>query len=942
MGKNVKFKLHEKRFVIFEETVKSMIGSTISHYTILEKIGEGGMGAVYRAEDINLKRTVALKFLPLQSLSNDKERARFIQEAQAEAALDHPNICTVYEIEEAEGRIFIAMAFVEGNSLKEAIQTGPMSVSTALDIAIQIGKGLQDAHERGIIHRDIKPANVMLNGRGQAKILDFGLAKLTDPITSTRGEHTMGTLSYMSPEQVSGGEVDHRTDIWSLGIILYEVLTGVQPFRTDKEYDAAVLYSIMHEEPEPPSRLNGDIPPDLDPIVQRAMQKNAGMRYASVADMLVDLRQALESIDATAHQSAPTGRIRTGEWKSRLRGIAISIAVGIAAVLIVLALVPSFHGDSKPVSVAVMDFINHTAFPQFSELLAKLLMTDLEQSPHIQILSKSRMGELAERNGTDFGSVPQAFALCREAHVQYLVSPHIRNTGDAFILEANVYDVEAERELFRGRAGPQGQNKIVVLIDELSSTIKEKLRGSEQWTGHPERRLSDITTTSVEAYLFYDIGQSLYAGNDPLKAIPHVERAVAIDSTFVEAYHFLAILYDYIGDRAGALRCVDRAVSLTRNRSATEVIKSSIFAHWIAGEWDEAIEYMKRYLELEPHDISMREKLGYVLSRYKNKPGEAIMAFEDIIARDPHNLSGRLASVYNYLGKAYLCCGQFEKSLTAYNRYEALCPDKPDPLNSQANALCFAGRYDESISLHQQVIQKYPTYYTGHKDLGLAYQAVGKYRKAANAFRRYIGTAPKESKPLGHILLGQLHLMNGSASEALREADAALALDSLSLEAHCLKGCIAVRILHDTKGAEDELILMEDLLGTANLLEDIHHYHYLHGLILLANHRFEEGLDVFRNEIETAPRDFSIFIRMELVHAYIEAGRPEEAMQEASHLLELNPYNGEINYLAGLCCRAMGADRDAIDHFMKAQRTWREADSDFLPLTRLISQLGKL
>ena len=280
--------------------------------------------------------------------------------------------------------------------------------------------------------------------------------------------------------------------------------------------------------------------------------------------------------------------------------------------------------------------------------------------------------------------------------------------------------------------------------------------------------------------------------------------------------------------------------------------------------------------------------------------------------------------------------------MDAFNRYQALYPDRPDPLNSQAHALYFNGRYDEAIALHQQVIQRHPKYYVGHKDLGLAYQAVGKCRKARNAFRRYINTAPQESVPLGHILMGRLHLLNGNASEALREADAALAIDSLSLEALCLKGCVAIRILHDTEAAKHKLLAMENMLGRVDLLEDIHHYHYLQGLILLAEHQHEQGLDVLRNEIEASPRDFSIFIRKELVRGCIEAGRTEEAIRVASELLELNRNDAELHYLAGLSHRARGSDLDAVRHFTRAMQTWREADPDFPPLQRLISQLGDL
>jgi serine/threonine protein kinase/tetratricopeptide (TPR) repeat protein len=915
-----------------------MIGSTISHYKILEKIGEGGMGAVYKAEDINLKRTVALKFLPLKALGNERERARFIQEAQAEAALDHPNICTVYEIEEADGRIFIAMAFVPGKSLKEMIESGPPALAETLDIVIQIGEGLQDAHEKGIVHRDIKPANIMLNEKGQAKILDFGLAKLTDTISSATDGAAIGTLAYMSPEQVSGDKVDHRTDIWSLGIILYELLTGIQPFRRDKDYDAAVLYSIMHEYPTPPSQLNSEIPLELDLVVQYAIQKDPDKRHDTITEMLDDLNQLKNMLVAADSAPSHSSRIRRKRHISRKRTVALAAFVILAA----LISIPAFRDDHQPISIAVMDFTNQTDLPYFSNLLAKLLITDLEQSPHIQILSKHRMKELSERHGIDGSTLQNGFTVCRDAHVRYLVSPRIRQIGETFALDVDVYDVKTERVLFKKHAGPHPQDAVVALIDEISRAIKEELESGERWTDRQDRKLSEITTTSVEAFMFYDIGQSLYKGQDPLKAIPHVERAVAIDSTFTEAYYFLAILYDYIGDRDGALKCARKAATLTQRGSAQEIIKSSIFEHWVLGEWDEAIEYMTRYLELEPHDINMREKLGYVQSRFKNNLGEAITAFEDIIARDPNNLSGRLATVYNYLGKAYLHSGQFDKAMDAYTQYESLCPDKPDPLNSQANALCFAGRYEEAIATHLEVIQKYPKYYVGYKDLGLSYQAVGKCKKAENAFRRYLNAAPRESKPLGHILIGRIHLMNENAAKALQEADAAVGLDSLSLEALCLKGCIALELLHDSDMANKELLKMENQLANTDMLEDIHHYHYLQGMILLAANRIEEGLDVLRTEIETAPRDFSVFLRKELLRGYIQAGRTDEAIRETSELLRLNPNDGELLYLAGLSCRAAGKMREARRHFTQAMQTWRDADPGFPPLVRLISQLERV
>ena len=235
-----------------------MIGKTISHYRILEKLGEGGMGVVYKAEDTTLKRTVALKFLPSELTRDANAKERFIREAQAAAALNHPNICTIYEVGEHDGQSFIAMELVEGQSLKERIERGPLPIDEAISLAIQAGEGLGEAHEKGIVHRDIKPGNIMLAARGQVKILDFGLARLGTHTKLTKADTTLGTVAYMSPEQSSGKDVDRRTDIWSLGVVLYEMITGQRPFTA--EYEAAVVHSILNDEPEPVTARRSNVP----------------------------------------------------------------------------------------------------------------------------------------------------------------------------------------------------------------------------------------------------------------------------------------------------------------------------------------------------------------------------------------------------------------------------------------------------------------------------------------------------------------------------------------------------------------------------------------------------------------------------------------------------------------------------------------------------------
>ena len=280
-----------------------MIGQTISHYKVTEKLGEGGMGVVYKAEDTNLKRPVALKFLAAHLLGDEEVKARFRREAEAAAALNHPNICTVHEIAEANGRTFIAMAFLEGEGLDKRIEAGPLKLKDGLNIAVQTAQGLQAAHEKGIVHRDVKPANLMVTGSGSKQlvtIMDFGLALLSDRSKLTRLDETMGTVTYMSPEQTYGMDLDHRTDVWSLGVVIYEMVTGQQPFKG--HYDKAVMYSITNEQPEPMTALRTAVPMELEWLVNKALAKDRDERYQSTADMVVDLetlRKKLESGKST-------------------------------------------------------------------------------------------------------------------------------------------------------------------------------------------------------------------------------------------------------------------------------------------------------------------------------------------------------------------------------------------------------------------------------------------------------------------------------------------------------------------------------------------------------------------------------------------------------------------------------------------------------------------